>query len=255
MEVLATKSRLSPTDSVFLFQNQNGTTVNSPVIDTSTAQATVSLRDGQTIVLGGMITRTEGQVTRKVPWLADLPLLGSVFRYDSKTSKRTELLIFLTPRIMRTPEDYEEQKRIEAERMHFMAEEAEEISGPLFSLPKPKIEIKPKSGYKSKPKPKADTKSKPKGKRKSKGKRKPKAKSDKAKKSGQATGDDSKKGGKKADGAEPQSASTIIDGSNSDAALFALPGEVEGIESGTPVEVPASADRRIRRFLGSSLIP
>ncbi|MFP6767771.1 MAG: secretin N-terminal domain-containing protein [Planctomycetaceae bacterium] len=257
MEVLATKSRLSPTESVFLFQNQNGTTVNSPVIDTSTAQATVSLRDGQTIVLGGMITKTEGSTTRKVPWLADLPLLGSVFRYDSKTSRRTELLIFLTPRIMRTPEDYEEQKQIEAERMSFMAEEAEKLHGPLFALPKPKIEIKPKS--EPEPQGKADKAKKPgessadaaakKGSKKGSSKKKNKKGSKKKNKQGSK-----KRGSKKTDGAEPQAASTTIDGSDSDAALFALPGEVEGIESGVPVEVPPPADRRIKRFFGS-LIP
>ena len=128
MEVVATKDQISPNNVVpVFFDPQTGTTFDSPVIDTATAQASVSVRDGQTIVLGGMITRTEGTVERKVPWLADLPVLGAVFRYDSHTVRRTELLIFLTPRIMKTPADYEEQKQVEAERMSFSVEDAEEI--------------------------------------------------------------------------------------------------------------------------------
>lgn len=138
MEVVATKDQISPNNTVPISADPvTGTTFESPVIDTATAQASVSVRDGQTIVLGGMITRTEGTTERKVPWLADLPLLGAVFRYDSHTLRRTELLIFLTPRIMKTPADYEEMKQIESERMSFSIERAEEIHGPLFSMPKP----------------------------------------------------------------------------------------------------------------------
>jgi hypothetical protein len=138
MEVVATKDQISPNNTVPISADPvTGTTFESPVIDTATAQASVSVRDGQTIVLGGMITRTEATTERKVPWLADLPLLGAVFRYDSHTLRRTELLIFLTPRIMKTPADYEEQKQVESERMSFSLERAEEIHGPLFSLPKP----------------------------------------------------------------------------------------------------------------------
>ncbi|HIF42242.1 MAG TPA: hypothetical protein EYQ74_14250, partial [Planctomycetes bacterium] len=130
MEVVATKDQISPNNTVPISADPvTGTTFESPVIDTATAQASVSVRDGQTIVLGGMITRTEATTERRVPWLAELPLLGAVFRYDSHTLRRTELLIFLTPRIMKTPADYEEQKQVEAERMSFSLERAEEMHG------------------------------------------------------------------------------------------------------------------------------
>ena len=137
MEVVATKDGINPSRSIPIISDfQTGTTIDSPVIDTVTAQASVSVQDGQTIVLGGMITQSEGTIERKVPWLSDLPVLGTAFRFDSKSKTRSELLIFLTPRIMKTPEDYEEQKQIETERMSFEIEDAEKISGPLFSMPK-----------------------------------------------------------------------------------------------------------------------
>jgi type II secretory pathway component GspD/PulD (secretin) len=70
-----------------------------------------------------------------VPWLGDLPVVGRAFRYDSTTVSRTELLIFLTPRIVLSDLDSELIKQVESERLHFIESEAEEIHGPLYSVP------------------------------------------------------------------------------------------------------------------------
>ena len=74
-----------------------------------------------------------------LPWLGDLPYIGRAFRYDGTTSSRTELLIFLTPRIVMTDIDSELIKQVEAERMHFIESEAEELHGPLYSVPKSNV--------------------------------------------------------------------------------------------------------------------
>jgi type II secretion system protein D len=135
MEVIATKSGLAGTGVPIFVDAASGNIVESPIIDISEAQATVSVPNGQTIVMGGMITKTDATLERKVPWLGDVPGLGALFRYDATETRRTELLIFLTPRIIGSDVDSELIKQIEAERLHFIEEEAEKIHGPLFGVP------------------------------------------------------------------------------------------------------------------------
>jgi general secretion pathway protein D len=134
MEVAARKDSLNPR-GIPLIANPNGTTIDSPVIDTTNALTTVSVRTGQTVVIGGMITKSDDNSSRKVPILGDIPYLGALFRYDSQKVRRTELLIFLTPRVIQSDEEAEMIKQIEIERMNFIEEEAVEMHGPLFGAP------------------------------------------------------------------------------------------------------------------------
>ncbi|MEO1993988.1 MAG: secretin N-terminal domain-containing protein, partial [Planctomycetaceae bacterium] len=132
----AEKSQVSAASGVPLVVDPvSGTVIQSPLIDSVAADTTVMVPDGQTVVIGGMITKSDTSIDRRVPWLADIPLLGQAFRYDSDSTLRTELLIFLTPRIIRTNEDSERMKQVESERMHFFIEEAESIHGPIYALP------------------------------------------------------------------------------------------------------------------------
>ncbi len=136
MEVIAEKSAFDLTEGVSLFVDQTtGVSIDSPVKDITSAQTTVSVPTGQTVVIGGMITKADATIERKVPWIGDLPIVGQAFRYDSTTTQRSELLIFLTPRILDGPADSEVVKQIEAGRLHFIEEEAEAIHGPLFAVP------------------------------------------------------------------------------------------------------------------------
>jgi type II secretion system protein D len=114
-----------------------GRTITSPVKDVTRAEATVSLASGETVVMGGLITSSDETIERKVPWVADVPILGQLFRYDTKTTVRTELLVFLTPRVIRSDADDEVLKQIETERLHFMLDEAESIHGPILSTQPP----------------------------------------------------------------------------------------------------------------------
>lgn len=134
MAVLAEKSGLSGSD-VPVFVNSDGSTITSPIINQQIADTTVNVPNGQTIVIGGMITKNDQSLERKVPWLGDLPIVGKAFRYDSTTTSRTELLIFLTPRIVLSDLDSELIKQVESERLHFIESELEEVHGPLFSVP------------------------------------------------------------------------------------------------------------------------
>ena len=69
-------------------------------IDTKHVKTTALVENGGTVVLGGLFQQTENNVTDKIPFLGDIPFLGNLFKSTSKLSTRTELLIFITPRII-----------------------------------------------------------------------------------------------------------------------------------------------------------
>ncbi|PAU53016.1 type IV pilus secretin PilQ [Pseudomonas indica] len=71
-----------------------------PPINKNEVNAKVLVADGETIVIGGVFTNTQQKSVDKVPFLGDLPFLGRLFRRDEITDSKTELLVFLTPRIM-----------------------------------------------------------------------------------------------------------------------------------------------------------
>jgi type IV pilus assembly protein PilQ len=75
--------------------------VNVPSIDTSEITTTVFIGDGQTVVLGGILETERRENEKKVPWLGDIPGLGYLFKTTSKVNNKDELLIFVTPKIVR----------------------------------------------------------------------------------------------------------------------------------------------------------
>ena len=91
----------------------------------------MSANDGRTVAIGGLITRRDEKQERKVPWLGDLPYLGAGFRFRTHTKQRTELLILLTPHIVRNPADAERIKAEEASKMDWTLSDVEAIHGPL----------------------------------------------------------------------------------------------------------------------------
>jgi type IV pilus assembly protein PilQ len=75
--------------------------VNVPSIDTREINTSVLVSDGQTAVLGGILETEERQSLKKVPYLGDVPVLGHLFKTTSKVDNKDELLIFVTPKILR----------------------------------------------------------------------------------------------------------------------------------------------------------
>ncbi|HMB70848.1 MAG TPA: type IV pilus secretin PilQ, partial [bacterium] len=69
---------------------------------TSEASTRVIVEDGQTAVIGGLIRTNESTVERGVPYLKDVPVLGGLFRNTNDVREQRELLIFVTPRIIRS---------------------------------------------------------------------------------------------------------------------------------------------------------
>ncbi len=86
------------TFSEFQFQNQ---TLKAPNIDIRETSTQVRIKNGETVVIGGLITSKKTDTEHKVPLLGDLPLLGYFFKRREKTEERAELVILLTPRITR----------------------------------------------------------------------------------------------------------------------------------------------------------
>ena len=89
---------------------QGYTSFNAPIVNQREAQTTVSAKDGETIVLGGMIRNQISATVNKIPLLGDLPILGNIFRNTTKDNQKTELLVFLTPRVVRDPAEAKKLK-------------------------------------------------------------------------------------------------------------------------------------------------
>jgi type IV pilus assembly protein PilQ len=79
------------------------TVLGVPPIKKNEVNAKVLISDGETIVIGGVFSNTQSKVVDKVPFLGDVPYIGRLFRRDVVSEQKSELLVFLTPRIMNNP--------------------------------------------------------------------------------------------------------------------------------------------------------
>ena len=110
---------------------QESTTVVLTVGPTTTKRATktsVLVKDNQTVVIGGLMEEREEETVNKIPLLGDIPLLGWLFKNKSVEKKKTNLLIFLTPHIVREPEQLDKltgEKRLQFARMEERYKEGE----------------------------------------------------------------------------------------------------------------------------------
>jgi type IV pilus assembly protein PilQ len=74
----------------------------APAINKKQATTEMLLRDGETTVIGGIFVDSDSDTDSGVPYLKDIPLLGQLFKSSTKSKVKTELLIFITPRILNT---------------------------------------------------------------------------------------------------------------------------------------------------------
>ncbi|MFW6166619.1 MAG: temperature dependent type IV pilus secretin PilQ [Ralstonia sp.] len=97
--------KITPDGNVFLDVDVNKDSVgiqttNGFAIDTKHVQTQVLVENGGTVVIGGIYTQNERTDVNKVPLLGDIPVLGNLFKSTAKINNRTELLVFLTPRVL-----------------------------------------------------------------------------------------------------------------------------------------------------------
>jgi type IV pilus assembly protein PilQ len=103
---LKVKPQITPDDHVMMNievhnDSVGQTTTAGPAIDTKQINTQVLVEDGGTVSIGGIYTQDLEKTVNKVPLLGDIPILGMFFRQEQTSNTRTELLIFVSPRIMR----------------------------------------------------------------------------------------------------------------------------------------------------------
>ncbi len=111
--------------------------LNAPVISTREASTRATIRDGQTVVIGGLIGDSRENLDLGVPFLKDIPLIGNLFKRQSRNNNRTELAIFVTPFIVRNDETADALRERIRKRM-------EESAPGIFSAPKPVTDSLPR---------------------------------------------------------------------------------------------------------------
>ncbi len=99
---------LSQTISDAVENNMRG--IESPIIKEDTLETELAIRDGRTIIMGGLIKEKQNEVISSLPWIIDIPFLRAFFSNTTKTAERTEILVLVTATIIR--EDSELQTMI-----------------------------------------------------------------------------------------------------------------------------------------------
>lgn len=79
---------------------------DAPPIDTRSVQTMLAVPSGETMVMGGLITEQKGNATNGLPYLDRLPVIGGLFGNQTLTNNRTELVLFITPRVITDPTDF-----------------------------------------------------------------------------------------------------------------------------------------------------
>lgn len=110
-------------------------TADAPVIDKRAADTVVVTPSDRTVVIGGLISTENKDRENKVPILGDIPVVGYAFKRKQKSDAKTELLIFLTPHVVRTPEELAQVSSQERQQMQlapktFQKDEMDRYIGP-----------------------------------------------------------------------------------------------------------------------------
>jgi len=110
--ILAVTPRIGSSGMVFLtvsqevsdaVPNTTSSLDSTPTVEERKIQTTVAVQDGTTVALGGLMRRSQTSGNSGVPYLKDVPVLGGLFGAQNDTRERTELMVFLTPRVIRSP--------------------------------------------------------------------------------------------------------------------------------------------------------
>jgi len=95
-----------------------------PILSKRALESAVAVDDQQIVVLGGLIQDTYNDTADKIPYAGDVPVFGTLFRYDARTRSKTNLLIFLKPTVVRTNADGRE---LSTERYDYLRGEQERL--------------------------------------------------------------------------------------------------------------------------------
>ncbi len=129
MDLYAEKSKVGPMSEGIPIGSAGNVPLYQPRIDLTKAQTTVSAMNGQTIVFAGLITEQKDTITRSVPFLNKIPVVKHLFEYKQNKCERSEMLIVMTPTIIRNEMDMELLKQQEASRMHWCISDVMKFTG------------------------------------------------------------------------------------------------------------------------------
>ena len=122
--ILTVTPRINRSGTVSLDVNQQinslveFTLFDAPIISTREASAFVTIKDKQTMVIGGMIKDDKTETVHKTPILGDIPLLGKLFRRKDMRVEKTELMVFITPHVVYTDADADRVTAEQREKLH-----------------------------------------------------------------------------------------------------------------------------------------
>jgi type II secretion system protein D len=111
--------------------NADGTVVETPIINITQAVTTIGANDGETVVIGGLITKETSIEERSVPGLGDIPVAEWLFKTRFRGVVKRELLIVLTPHIVATEEDADRIRNEESCRIDWIMSDVEEVHGDI----------------------------------------------------------------------------------------------------------------------------
>ncbi len=130
MQIRAERSSIDDTNTgTPIGTDGDGNPIIIPNINSTNAESTIVAYSGQTVVFGGLIQKERVNVSRRVPWLSNIPLLGVFFRFDRESEERRELLVIMTPMLVNGDEDLEYIKRVESSRMSYCLADVVEMHG------------------------------------------------------------------------------------------------------------------------------
>lgn len=106
-----------------------GVTDENPIITSRMSSTNVILDDGQTAVLGGLIRTDRIKLESKVPLVGDLPIIGSIFRSKSESETKTEILIFLTTRVVTNSSELQEVVKEQQSETSYSEQRSKQLFG------------------------------------------------------------------------------------------------------------------------------
>ena len=105
----------------------SSSSVSGPTTNKRSIESTILVDENQIVVLGGLIQDSVNEVASKTPILGDIPVLGSLFRYDTREHTKTNLMVFIRPYIMYQSDGYQ---KLTDERYQQMSKEREALRMP-----------------------------------------------------------------------------------------------------------------------------
>ena len=129
MELNITRSDRDDGEGTVVPDGTGGTVLIEDIVDT-TAQATLSVMSGQTVIVGGLIQKTRVNFSRRLPLISNIPvMLGNLFKYDFEAERRDELLVVMTPMLVTGDQDLEYIKQTESSKMSWCLADVVEAHG------------------------------------------------------------------------------------------------------------------------------